>query len=144
MLCSNIQLFAIKRVTLGLCLSLCYFFPHPGGISGILFVKLSPAGLICHSPPFISLLSPVGAVVQNFCMCLLLYGGVIFNNETERGRDRSAVPHRSSKFLSGPGNAGEAKKKITSSLNTSPQWAPDQTTLWVSGWASEAFVFGHV
>lgn len=149
MLCSNIQLFAIKSVTPCLCLSLCYFFSHPGGVSGILFVKLLPAGLICHSPPSISLSPP--SVSCGSCgtellyVCLMLYGGVIFNNETqgEAERDLQRPTDLQSSSVA-PAILGEAKKTTTSSLNTSPRWEPDQTTRWVSGWASEAFVFGHV
>lgn len=98
-----------------MCDSLSPFLPvllvfHSGGISGILFVKLLPAGLICHSPPSISCGSCGTVLLSVFHV---LYGGLIFNNETQKEAERD-LQCRSTEILCGPGSAGEGKS--TSSL----------------------------
>lgn len=127
-----------------MCVSLSQsFFSHPEDISGILFVKLLPAGLICQpqrqggpsiSPPPSVSCGRCGTELLN--VFLILYGELSFNNETqgEAERDLQCLKDLQSVALAMPGN----QKALHHYLNI-PQSAPDQTTNWILGWALRSF-----
>lgn len=93
-------------------------------------MSLSPSPSLFPHP---SVSCPVGVVVQKFSVCFscCMEESSLIMKHRERGREGSAVPHRSSKFLSGPVNAREAKNTYIisviyfTSVGTGPDYPPD-------------------